>query len=248
MKKLVSIIALCAIATPAFAATKTTRPSHLTRNSNGGYDVTYNYSDKAKTGWYGSVRAELALMNFKNKYYVEGDYIGDDKYSFKPIFAIDAAVGKRINYFWRAELEVGYLSQFKDEDEGYKVTMAVPYAMANGYYDFSNGLYVGAGLGVAFPKMELIDDQFKSGNNPKWGVSPMAGLMAGFTHNNLVLDLRYRVSGFIGHDQERQWAPGTMLDTDGDGTAETDVSGLHLKDKIGFVLDNSISVGLRYEF
>lgn len=251
MKKLVSIIALCAIATPAFSATKAARPSYLTRNANGGYNVTYAYTDKAKSGWYGSLRAELAFLNFKNKYYFEGDYIGDDKYSFEPIFAVDGAFGKRIDYFWRAEVEVGYITQFKDEDEGYKTTLTTPYVMANGYYDFSNNLYLGAGLGVAMPKMELLDDQFISGNNPKWGVSPMAGLMAGWTHkldDNIVLDLRYRIAGFMGHEQERQWGAGAMIDTNGDGTADSLVEGMHLKDKIGLILDNSISIGIRYEF
>ena len=251
MKKLVSMLALALIVTPSFAATKAARPSYLTRRADGNYDVTYSYTDKAKSGWYGSLRAELAFLNFKNKYYVEGDYIGNDKYSFHPLFAIDGAFGKRINYFWRAEVEAGYITKFSDKDEGYEVTMTTPYIMGNGYYDFANGFYLGAGLGIAMPKTELVDDQFKSGNNPKWGVSPMAGLMAGYSHkldDNLVLDLRYRIAGFMGHEQERTWAAGAMLDTDGDGVADTDVSGLHLKDKIGLVLDNSISIGIRYEF
>ena len=51
MKRLISIVALLAVATPAFAATKAPRPSHITRTSDGSYDVTYNYTDKAKSGW-----------------------------------------------------------------------------------------------------------------------------------------------------------------------------------------------------
>lgn len=244
MKKLVSVIALLTIATPSFAATKAARPSYLTRDANGGYSVTYNYTDKEKSGWYGSVRADLSFLNWENKYYKEGVSFGNDKYSFKPMFAMDVAAGKRFGYFWRAEVEAGYLFAFTDKDEGFEFSLSVPYVMANGYYDFSNGLYLGAGLGAAMPRTELIDDDFISGNNPKWSVSPMAGLMAGYTHkldDNLVLDLRYRIAGFMGHTQEREWAVGTMIGTE-------NVGGKHLKNEIGFIMDNSISLGIRYEF
>ena len=243
MKKLVSVIAILAVS-PAFAATKAARPSYLTRGADGAYDVTYSYTDKVKSGWYGSIRAEMNFLNWESKYYVEGDYIGSDKYSFEPVFAANIAFGKKINYFWRAELEAGYISKYTDKDEGFEVSLSAPYALVNGYYDFTNGLYLGVGAGIALPTTELIDDAFASGNNPKTSVSPMAGLMAGFARqldDNIVLDLRYRIAGFIGHDQERQWVPGTMIDT-------WNVGGKHLKNKMGFVLDNSISLGIRYEF
>ena len=245
MKKLVSFIALCAIATPAFSATKAPRPSQLVRAGDGKYDVTYNYTDKAKSGWYASLRAELALLNWKNKYSVEGASIGDDKYSFEPKFAADFAFGKRFEYFWRAEVEAGYITKFTDEDEGYKFALSVPYVMANGYYDFSNGLYLGAGVGIALPTTTLDAERYTDdGNRSKTAVSPMLGLMAGFTHkldDNIVLDLRYRIAGFYGTEQERQWVAGAKI-------GDTDVGGLHFKNKVGMILDNSISVGIRYEF
>jgi len=242
MKKLVSIIALLAVATPAFAATGVARPSHLTRTSDGGYDVTYNYTDKAKSGWYASLRAELSLLNWENKYYVEGEYLGHDKYSFEPIFTANFAFGKHLGYFWRGELEAGYISKFTDEDEGFKFKLSVPYIMANGYYDFTNGLYVGAGFGVAVPMTELADDAFISGKGKKQTVSPMGALMAGYTYkldDNLVLDLRYRLGGFWGTKHERQWT---------ENVDPAELANLHLKNEIGFILDNSISVGIRYEF
>lgn len=247
MKKIVSIIALCAVVTPAFSATKAARPSYLTRNTDGGYDVTYSYADKVKSGWYGALRAELSFLSWKNEYSTDipGISMGNEKFSFKPLFSPNISFGKRFNYFWRAEGEFGYITQFSDEDEGYKFTLSVPYMMANGYYDFTNGLYVGAGLGIAMPRMELVDDAFTSGNNPKWGVSPMGALMVGLAHkldDNIVLDLRYRLAGFWGTKQERQWATGTTLPGVGD------VGGKHLENKVGFIMDNSISVGIRYEF
>lgn len=248
MKKLVSVIALCAVVTPAFSATKAARPSYLSRNSNGGYDVTYKYTDKEKSGWYASLRAELALLNWENKYSSDVPSLAggsSDKYSFEALFAPNFAFGKRFNYFWRAEVEAGYITKFTDEDEGYKFTLSVPYLMANGYYDFSNGLYLGAGVGVAFPMTELIDDAFVSGGGKETGVSPMGALMVGFAHtldDNIVLDVRYRLGGFWGTEQKRTWTAGTTLPELGD------VSGKYLENKIGLILDNSISVGIRYEF
>ena len=239
MKKLISIIALFAVATPAFAATKAARPSYLTRNGNGSYDVTYSYTDKAKSGWYGVLRAELAFLNWKNKYSSDAPVLDGtkdhDKYSLEPVFAINGAFGKRIDYFWRADVELGYLTRFTDEDSGYKFTLDVPYIMANGYYDFANGLYLGAGAGVALPTTTWDAVIFTdSGKRSKTSVSPIVGLSAGFTHkldDNLVLDLRYRIAGFMGTKHKREF------DTN-----------YYFESKIGFVLDNSISIGLRYEF
>lgn len=248
MRRVVSFIALCAIAMPASAATKAPRPSYLTRNGNGSYDVTYSYADKAKSGWYASLRAELAFLNWSNKYSSDAPNVNiasnSDDYSFKPLFTANAAFGKRLNYFWRAEVEAGYISQFTDEDEGYKFALSVPYVMANGYYDFSNGVYLGAGAGVAFPMTELADEAFASGGGKKTGVSPMLGLMAGYSHkldDNMVLDLRYRIAGMYGTTQKREWISGTILHGE-------DVGGKYLENKIGLILDNSISIGIRYEF
>lgn len=248
MKKLISIIALCAVATPAFSATKAPRPSYLTRDANGGYDVTYSYADKAKSGWYGALRAEMNFLNWKNKYSSDASTINSnldsDNYSFEPVFGADVAFGRHFGYFWRAELEAGYITKFTDEDEGYKFALSVPYVMANGYYDFTNGVYLGAGAGLAFPMTELADDAFTAGGGKKTGFSPMLGLMAGYSHkldDNIVLDLRYRLAGFYGTKQKREWIPGTTI-------LGEDVGGRYLENKIGLVLDNSISIGIRYEF
>lgn len=238
MKKLVSIIAMFVAVTPAFSATKNARPSYLTRNANGGYDVTYNYTDKAKSGWYGAVRAELSFLNWKNKYSSdnpEDPSEDSDTYSFEPLFSADLAFGKRINYYWRAEVEAGYITRFTDEAGGYKFTMAVPYITANGYYDFDNGLYLGAGAGIALPTTTWDAVTFTNPDDRKeTTVSPMLGLMAGYSYkldDNLVLDLRYRIAGFYGSTHELEYK-----------------TNYYFKSKIGLVLDNSISLGIRYEF
>lgn len=241
MKKLVSLVVLLGLATAANAA-----PSYVQRDNRGGYNVTYDYMDKAKTGWYITGRAEVSFLNWKNKYSsnfprVNDDFNSDD-YSFEPVFGGSLAAGRYFNYVWRGEIEGGYIGQFSDEDNGFSFKLSVPYLMANGYYDFANGLYVGGGLGVAMPTTKLSYENFKSGDGDKTSVSPMAGVMLGYTQeldDNLVLDIRYRLAGFTGTKHKRNFEYY-------DGAAA--LHGAYLENKIGLILDNSISVGIRYEF
>ena len=247
MKKIL-LSSLCALfgASGAIAA-----PSYLTRVDNGGYQVTYDYTDKAKSGWYVGGRAELSFLNWTNKY--SSDYSGtveeynSDKYSFEQMFGGNLSAGYRFLYFWRAELEAGILGQFTDKDNSTEFGLTVPYVMLNGYYDFTNNFYVGAGLGAAMPIKTLDYDNFIAGDRSKMSVSPMAGLMFGYAKeldDNLVLDIRYRLSGFYGGSQTRYFQEGTEVSP---GVWE-DVRDVYVENKIGLVLDNSISIGLRYEF
>lgn len=242
MKKIVSVAVLAALtATVANAA-----PSYITRNNNGGYDVTYDYTDKAKDGWYVGARASLSLMNWENEYSTSPEVgVGDSTEDFSEIvYGGDVFVGRRFNYFWRAELEGGLIGQFEDKDAGYEFQLTVPYLLANGYYDFANGMYVGAGLGIALPKTELDDDAFKSGSRSERSVSPMGALMVGYSHRldyNLILDLRYRLAAFGGTEQERSFIDGSSVNG-------VDLTGVKFTNDIGLILDNSISLGIRYEF
>ena len=181
MKKLVSLVVLLSLATAANAA-----PSYVQRDNRGGYNVTYDYMDKAKTGWYITGRAEVSFLNWKNKYSsnfpgANNDFDSDD-YSFEPVFGGSLAATK------------------------------------------------------------LSWENFKSGDGDKTSVSPMAGVMLGYTQeldDNLVLDIRYRLAGFTGTKHKRNFEYY-------DGAAA--LHGAYLENKIGLILDNSISVGIRYEF
>lgn len=234
MKKIISLAVLAAMtATVADAA-----PSYLTRTSDGGYNVTYDYNDKAKTGWYVGGRADLSFMSWENEY--STDFPGaleeynKDKYSFEPVFGGALFGGHVFNYFWRAEVEAGLIGSFTDKDDGFEFKMTVPYVLVNGYYDFVNGMYVGAGLGVAVPKTELDGADFAAGGRTERDVSLMGALMVGYVHEldyNLALDFRYRLAGFNGTEHDR------ISDY-----------GYSFTNKVGLVLDNSVSVGLRYEF
>lgn len=248
MKKIVSLAVLIGLtATVADAA-----PSYLTRNQDGGYKVTYDYTDKAEVGnWYIGGRLDLNIMNWENEYSTSPEIgIGENKEEYtEALFGGNVFVGHTFNYFWRAELEAGIISEFDDADDGTSFKLTVPYLMANGYYDFANGFYVGAGLGVAVPKTELDDDAFKSGGRSKRRVSPMVGLMGGWSYHldyNLLLDFRYRLAMLWGPEHMREYRDGAYVEY-GDGTS-LDLTGVEFTNKIGLILDNSISVGLRYEF
>ena len=271
MKKLVSAVACLAIATPCFAAVVAGRPVYMVQNINiskkcsGGVEKSScatplnarpvyvmqdantgkRQAESAKSDWYGSLRAELSFLSWKNKYSTDIPNVPDfsEKYSMEPVFTGNFAFGKYIDGSWRAEIEAGYITEFSDTDQGYEIKLSAPYINVNGYYDFDNGLYLGAGAGIAIPRMELLDEQFESGNNPKWSVKPMGGLMIGWAprlNDNMVLDLRYRLAGFMGAKQTREWVTACI-----EGNP---VGGQHLSNKIDLVLDNSVSIGIRYEF
>ncbi|MBD5400878.1 porin family protein [bacterium] len=244
MKKLVSLSILAAVAAmPAMAAPRNATPSHIAKDGKGGYDVMYNYKDKSKTGWYLTGRAELSFLNFKNKYSSADEFDADeshneDKYSFEPVFGGSLAAGKKINHFWRAELEGGYLGYFEDEDEVAKFSISMPYMMINGYYDFTNGLYLGAGVGATLAQYKISGDYFNGYSKDKTSFSPMAGVMFGWTHaldENLVVDLRYRLAGMTGSEMKLHFQ-------------DTDDNTYWFKSKTGMILDNSLSLGIRYEF
>lgn len=243
MKKLVSVLVLAVMTSPAAFAAST----YIVRDGRGGYNVTYDYNDKAKTGWYIGGRVGVDFLSFKNEYSsnIPGthDEFNEDKYSFEPVFNGSLVFGRHFNYFWRAELEAGYIGQFTDRDNGFEYKLSVPYLMANGYYDFTNGVYVGAGAGIAVPTTELDGDPFISGDRKKTSVSPMAGVMLGWAREldyNLVLDVRYRLAGFGGHTQKREF--------DGYAFAGAPLGRFSFENKNGLILDNSFTVGLRYEF
>ena len=234
MKKIVSVLGVMALATTAANAA----PNYLQRGQDGVYKVTYDYTDRAEVGhWYIGGRLDLNIMNWENEYSTSAPNASelDRSESFTELLlGGNVFAGRTFNYFWRAEVEAGIISEFEEEDVGTTFKLTVPYVMANGYYDFANGLYVGAGLGIALPKTEFDWAAFVSGERDERGVSPMGALMFGWSHkldDNLVADLRYRLAGFVGPEHTRGFSDGVELTAD-----------------VGFVLDNSISMGLRYEF
>ena len=99
-------------------------------------------------------------------------------------------------------------------------------------------MYLGAGVGVAMPVTKIDMTWADGSDRTEYGVAPMAGVMLGYAYEldyNLVLDIRYRLAGMTGVDQKID-----MFDH---------ADGAHwFQNDIDFILDNSISIGIRYEF
>lgn len=231
MKKVLGYAFMGIMATVAANAA----PSYIQRTGAGAYNVTYDYTDKAKSGWYIGGHLSLNMMNWENEY--SHTELGDkdsDKYSFEALFGGDVFFGYSFDAFWRGEVEAGMLGVFEDKDHQNTFKLTVPYLMFNGYYDFLNGLYVGAGAGIALPTTELDGDYFVGGDRKESRVSPIVGVMLGYSHKldyNLTLDIRYRLAGLMGTEHKR-----------------IDTYGYEFKNEIGLILDNSVSVGLKYNF
>ncbi len=188
-------------------------------------------------GMYLVARAELSFLNWENKYDLGPDVpqLISDKYSFKPVFGGDVAFGTHFgNTAWRGEIEAGYVGFFKDNDYKSEFSLSVFDVMANAYYDFASGVYLGVGAGAGIVTTKISGTDFEK-TYSKNAVVPMGGLMLGWTHRmdeKLVLDLRYRLAGIMGTKQRANLKDSTYA----------------LENKIDFILDNSLSIGLRYEF
>ena len=244
MKKIISIIAICAATSSAYAA-----PQLVRRSSGDGYNVTYDYTDKAKSGGYITARAGLSLLNFKLKESVSGyNDSQTESYSFEPVFNGSLAIGGRLGYFTRGDIEVGYIGEFTDKGGEYSYDFSAPYIMANLYYDFLSGFYVGGGLGAALVMTSLDGTDFVDLNNRnERTIGFMGGINLGYAYkldDNLVLDFRYRLAGIVsGNKNSREME---LLDDPSDPTGPTSIHKVNVKNN--FVMDNSISLGIRYEF
>lgn len=199
--------------------------------------------------WYIGGRVALHLQSWKNKYKGSpSDYAFDnssnhDDYTFEPVFGGNIFAGYRFTPNWRGDVEFGYMTQFSDSDNGFTFKLQTPYLTANAYYDFESGFYLGAGVGMAFPRATLDWEYFESGAASETKLSFMGALMAGYSYymtDSLALDFRYRLAGFTGPKWTRNVMSGV---TDENGTELR-----ALETRVGFVIDNSFSLGLRYEF
>lgn len=204
--------------------------------------VRYNRRKVVCGAWYVGGRANLSMLSWKNEYSTMYPYTDEefnsDKYSFEPVFGGALTVGYAFDTAWRLDVEAGVLGRFEDNDEGFNFSLTVPYIMANAYSDFYNGVYIGVGLGLAVPKTELDGIFFEGGYRTKRHGSLMGAAMVGYAYDldeHLTLDIRYRLSAFDGtkHMTAVVDAGGTSYD---------------FRNKIGLILDNSVSLGLRYRF
>ena len=199
---------------------------------------------------YIGARVGVHMPTWKNKYHATpstaiADADADhDTYIFEPIFGGGIFAGRHFGPAWRGDVEFGYISEFSDSDNGFTFKISTPYLMANAYYDFLGGFYLGGGIGFAFPKATLDWQWFTANSASETRLSPIGGLSMGFARalaDDMVLDIRYRIAGFYGPKWKRD-----VKQPDYQNSGGNDLESLETR--VGFVLDNSISVGVRYEF
>lgn len=182
--------------------------------------------------WYMGLNGDLSFLTWKNKY--SGLDSGSDKFTFKPLLGADLVVGYRFNNKWRVDGEFGYIGKFSEtETEHYlspektEFSLETYYIDANAYYDLKYGLYVGAGVGLAI--IDLSADHTYFSEVSKTNLSPMGAAMFGWTYvldEKVDFDVRYRFAIFDGGDLN---IGGVNVDT-------------------GVIMNNSLSLGIKYHF
>ena len=218
-------------------------PSLVFARSNGSYSVITKYGNETSINyrrtsepqkWYVAAHADLSFLSWKNEY--KYGVSGSDNFDFKPVLGADIALGLEFNKRWRADLELGYVGSYHEQETEYITNyltektdfdLHAMYTTVNGYYNFGAGVYAGLGVGAAF--VEASVNHTALANKSKAEVSPMGAVMLGLTSRiseKTYFDIRYRLSAFSGP---------TFYD-------------LCVKIKVGWITDNSVSVGLRYEF
>ena len=219
-------------------------PSFVFAGTNGGYSVITRYGNETSINyrrksdpkkWYVSAHADLSFLSWENEY-TEGTDSGSDKFSFKPVVGADIAIGAELDKNWRADLELGYIGNYS-EQETYFTSGFLPakidfnlntmYAIMNGYYGFNSGVYLGLGAGVAAVQVSWNHNSLEKFS--KTSASPMGAFVFGWNSRmteKTYFDIRYRLAVFSGPT----------------------VQYLTFQDKTGLITDNSLSVGVRYMF
>ena len=195
-----------------------------------------------RNDWYVGLNATMNMWSWENEYtsnYPGQDLVfNTDSYSFKPVFGGSVVAGKYFDAGFRGDLEFGLLSSFSDSDDTAKFSLSAPYMMLNGYYDFDCGVYLGAGVGIVRSSVKLEGDFFDASTGAKhssW--APKVGAAIGYSldlYDNVVLDFRYRLSGFNAASISRGFSWNNEHYT--------------LKVNTGLVIENALSMGIRYSF
>lgn len=197
--------------------------------------------------WYVGANFAMNMLSWENDY--KSDYAGSDllfskdTYSFESVTGFSGVLGKRFESGMRGDIEFGKTSTFTDEDDVAQFSMSIMYAMANLYYDFSSGFYLGAGVGIAKPTVKIEGSLFGGANGENSKISPKVGAALGYAArvaDNVFIDIRYRLSGLKGTDLSQTF----LWDQYNDGNYEQYV----LQIESGLIFENTVSMGLRYSF
>ncbi len=183
--------------------------------------------------FYMGLNGDLSFLSWKNEY-SSGTESGTDRFSFKPVLGADVVVGYKFNKNWRVDGEFGYIGKYSEtETEQYfspektEFNLQAYYADINAYCDIAYGFYAGLGGGLAI--VNLSADNSTTHNVSATNLSPMGAIMFGWTYaldEKVDFDVRYRFAAFNGGNLN---IGGVKVDT-------------------GLVMNNSLSVGVRYYF
>ncbi len=219
-------------------------PSFVFAGTNGGYSVITRYGNETSINyrrksnpkkWYVSAHADLSFLSWKNEYKYGSDH-DSDKFTLKPVIGADIAIGTELDKNWRADLELGYMGNYSEQETEYydnyytektDFNLSTIYATLNAYYGFNSGIYIGAGAGAAVVEMYLEHSVLSKSS--KTNVSPMGAVMLGWNSRmteKTYLDIRYRLAAFSGSTLEN----------------------IGVQTKVDLITDNSLSVGVRYVF
>lgn len=207
------------------------------------------YEESKPWDKYVALRVALNMWSWRNDY--SSDYGGtdllfsEDVYAFEPIFSGAFAAGTTLGNNVRTELEFGLTSKFEDKDEAATYTLTAPFLMVNVYRDFESGFYIGGGFGFARPTVSIDGLLFaNSGSSTeKSNITFRASGTVGYgvqLNKSLFLDMQYRLSGFRSPEITRSFLWQQYLN----GPYEE----FMLKIKGGLLMENSISLGLRFKF
>ena len=203
------------------------------------YRGMYGNNYKKNGNWYFGAHADLTLLNWKNDYKTSGYDNETEKFSFKPVFGADFAIGYNVNRNYRFDFELGYVGEYTDSEKvfapGYLTektdfSLYATYLLINQYYNVWNGLYIGVGAGGALVGASV--DYTYANKVSKNEISPMGALMFGWANkldDNVSLDIRYRFSAFEGPELTGISATNTSVDVD-------------------WSLNHTISLGIIYNF
>jgi hypothetical protein len=207
--------------------------------------------------WYAALKYVHTLTSFTSKHYTDGVYcVGgqycEDKYSFETMMGFSASVGKSYGDNWRFELEGGYTGEYSDSVDDVEFSISAPYMGFNALYNFSgatnDGFYLGAGLGAAWTKTGVsaggTEVFFLHNGETKREFSPMIALSAGYQMlltDRLAFDIAYKLWTFGGTDHDRDFQTCILCDGSDDETHT-------FTNKTGWLINNSLSLGLRWYF
>ncbi len=215
-------------------------------------DQPLNQAEKTDNSWqdvgmYVAANLGANMWSWKNTY--ESNYAGvdlsqsQDKYSFENVWGASLALGMGFDENLRGDIELGITSKFEDSDDIAEYTLQSQYIMANVYRDFESGFYLGVGLGAAKVTAGLGGALFDSKKQEESITSIKVGLSAGYATkiaDNMFVDFRYRLSGL----KSAEISNSSFLWDDVEG----DYVSYSLRIKSDLLVENALSVGLRFYF